>query len=82
MSVPANRIGAPQRLKTAEVGIKTPQSLETALEIPLSENYRPATSIGSGLFRPSLNLSDCWIVFDFMKTARPGSVLPKNDFLE
>ena len=54
MSAPANRVSAPQRLKTAEVGIKTPQSLETALKIPPFENYRPATSIGSGLFRPSL----------------------------
>ncbi len=52
MSAGADRVSTPQRLKTAEVGFKTPQSLETALEIPPSESYRPATSIGSGLFRP------------------------------
>ena len=61
MSAPANRVSAPQRLKTAEVGIKTPQSLETALKIQPSENYRPATSIGSGLFRPSLNWYVDWV---------------------
>ena len=56
MSAGANRVSAQQKLKTTEVGTKTPQSLETALEIPPSENYRPTTSIGSGLFRPSLRL--------------------------
>ena len=54
MNALANRVSAPQILKTAEVRIKAPQSLETSLEIPPSENYRPATSIGSGLFRTSL----------------------------
>ena len=56
MSAPTNRISAPQRLKTAEVGVETPQFLETALKISPPEKYCPATSIGSGLFRLSLGI--------------------------
>ena len=56
MSAPANRAGALQRQKAAELGIKNAVISGDCAEIPSPENYRPATSIGGGLFRPSLNL--------------------------
>ena len=54
MSAPANRAGALQRQKAAELGIKNAVISGDCAEIPSPENYRPATSIGGGLFRPSL----------------------------